>query len=219
MTVNNRLTQIFYYHRSPCSFMSEHILQTAIAAGHLDLLSPSLISLCEVPFSKRDANVKGCFLIGEITDYFQMYAASMFSVVDVPIKFGALFPLVLLLSKLELIRIYPTSFISLYNATVRSTILRCVNYNGYLRRSQCITSMSKQEYASKLHDKLLDSQYSEVYELFGATYAITLILGCWHTHLLESLRTFPRWFGHSGNCRRWGSSRFIGIRRFRRPDR
>ena len=79
--------------------MLEHILQTAIAAVHLDPLSPSLISLCEVPFFNRgDENVKGCFLIGEITDYFQMYGARMFSKVDIPIKFGALVSIVLLLS-------------------------------------------------------------------------------------------------------------------------
>lgn len=78
--------------------MLEHILQTAIVTDHLDLLLPSLISLCEVPFLKRDENVKGCFLTGEIMDYFQMYGARMFSKVDVPIKFGALVSLVLLLS-------------------------------------------------------------------------------------------------------------------------
>ena len=61
MTANDRLTQVFYYHRSPCSFVSEHNLQTVIAAGHLDLLLPSLISLYEEPFLNRDANGKIVF--------------------------------------------------------------------------------------------------------------------------------------------------------------
>lgn len=67
MTASNPLTQIFYDHSSSCSFVLEHILQNAIAAGHLDLLSPSLISLCEEPFSSRDANVTGYDLIGDVT--------------------------------------------------------------------------------------------------------------------------------------------------------
>ena len=98
LTSNDPLTQVIHYHRSPCSFTSEHILQTAIAADHLDLLSLSLVSLCEVPCLERDANVKGCFLVGKITDYFQMYGAKMISEVDITIKFGALFSLMLLFS-------------------------------------------------------------------------------------------------------------------------
>ena len=61
MTANDQLTQVFYYHRSPCSFLLEHNLQTAIAAGHLDLLLPSRISLCEEPFFNREANIKIVF--------------------------------------------------------------------------------------------------------------------------------------------------------------
>ena len=50
MMAHNSFTQVFYDHSSPCSFALEGILQNAIAAGHLDLLLPSLISLCEEPF-------------------------------------------------------------------------------------------------------------------------------------------------------------------------
>ena len=78
MMANNPLTQILYNHSSPCSFILEHILQNAIAADHLDLLSPSLISLCEEPFLSRDANVTGGYLIRNVKDGFQMWAAGMF---------------------------------------------------------------------------------------------------------------------------------------------
>ena len=65
----NPPTQVFYDHSSPCSFVLERILQNAIAAGHLDLLSPSLISLCEEPFL-RSVNLTGYYLIDDFHGLF-----------------------------------------------------------------------------------------------------------------------------------------------------
>ena len=98
MKASNPLTQIFYDHSSPCSFVLEHILQNAIAAVHLDLLSPSRISLCEEPFLSRNANITGCYLIGDVTGCSHMWAARIFSEFDAKIKFGTLFSLIVLLS-------------------------------------------------------------------------------------------------------------------------
>ena len=98
MMAKNPLTQVFYDHGSPCSFVSEGILQNAMAAGHLDLLLPSLISLCEEPFLSRDVNVTGCYLIDNFTGYFRMWAVRMFRDCDAKIKFGTIFSLMMLLS-------------------------------------------------------------------------------------------------------------------------
>ena len=98
MMANNPLTQIFYDHGSPCSFGLEHISQNAITAGHLDLLSPSLVSLCEEPFLSRDAHITGYYLIGDVTGCSQMWAARMVRKMDAKIKFGALFSPMMLLS-------------------------------------------------------------------------------------------------------------------------
>ena len=56
MKAQTSLTQVFYDHSSPCAFALEGILQNAIGAGHLDLLLPCLISLCEEPFFSWDVN-------------------------------------------------------------------------------------------------------------------------------------------------------------------
>ena len=98
MMAKNPLTQVFYDHSSPCSFALEGILQNAIVAGHLDLLLPSLISLCEEPSLSRDVNVTGCYLIDNFTGCSQIWAVRMLREFDAKIKFGTLFSLMMLLS-------------------------------------------------------------------------------------------------------------------------
>ena len=101
MKASNSLTQIIYDHSSPCSFVLEHILQNAIAAVHLDLLSPSRISLCEEPFSSRNANITGCYFVGDVTGCSQMWTTRLFREFDAKIKFGTLFSLIVLLSSVK----------------------------------------------------------------------------------------------------------------------
>ena len=98
MMAKNPLTQVFYDHGSPCSFVLERILQNAIAGGHLDLLSPSLISLCEEPFLSRGVNLTDYYLIDDFTRCSHMWAERIFRDFDAKLKFGALFSLIVLLS-------------------------------------------------------------------------------------------------------------------------